>query len=583
MLHEQDSGFQSGIRASPRFLRLLRCKARQKWDAAFEKLLLCGFIGLASFPVLYMCRSSDTNRLVSWRWVLPREDFFYIFISFFQLVCLAHVFVRFCSLTRIHTSIFFLIGSAVVIPLWTSPEMLLDSGRYFLAASHLETNGIAAYLSGWGTDIRPWTDLPASAFFYGLVRRWVGTFQVAYQAFNTFLFCLTIVLTCLAGTRLFDRKIGRYGACLLMASPFLLILVPQHLNDIHVMFLLMLYFYTLLHLRDRDHQYWVWFTALSFLLLAFSKYTAWPIIALLSVLSFFIGPGAMGLSRKKILYSHGVGVIVLMFLVWWKVEVFIGQIELLTLFQVDGLKSWKESYFSTFFFQVNPFVSLFALAGCIGAFIEKNRRFMMIAWFPFLALLLSMERSRYLVPFFPFLALMAAYGLNSVRDKIVRDYAVILMVFFSLMLVYGAYLPFLRSTSMMNLKRAGEFLNAHPAQHFTLITLPQSESRGSTLAAVPILDLYTTKRLYLSSKSDVTGTADPDRYTHSLQFTHLLPLTNYVSNTRVAENPLVVIHDGSDSSTAEAWTSSGRILKQFDQTTGIFKYKTVLTVAELKR
>ncbi len=423
--------------------------------------------------------------------------------------------------------------------------------------------------------------MPASPFIYGILRRWFGASRNVYQVFNTLLFCLTIVLTRSIGTRLWNRQTGLYAAFLLLGSPFLLILVPQHLSDVHVMFFLVLYFYSLLRLGERDGRIWPGIVALSGIIFLFSKFTAWPMLICLTCLMFVFAP-TLGLSRLKLTLSSGLIVLTSCLFMWLKADVFKEQFHLLTSFQNQGLSSWKEAYVSTFFFQYHLFVPILALAGCYLAVKQREVKMILLAWFPVLVLALSMERSRYLLPFFPFLTLMAGYGLQIFREKLARQYTVMVVVLFSLILVHGAYLPFTQSSSMMNLKEAGEYINNLPGESVTVLAHDQTKSRGSTLAAIPLLSLYTDKKILLPADYVAENLTSPASYTHSLQFTHNMPLGKYYQKEdATSENLFIVIDDGTWLLQKDGSLGQLQQLKRFEQTSGVFKYQTVLTV--LKR
>jgi hypothetical protein len=45
-----------------------------------EHILLISICSIMIVPLLYMCRSADTNTLTSWRWVFPETGFLRVFL-----------------------------------------------------------------------------------------------------------------------------------------------------------------------------------------------------------------------------------------------------------------------------------------------------------------------------------------------------------------------------------------------------------------------------------------------------------------------------------------------------------------------
>jgi uncharacterized membrane protein (GlpM family) len=126
---------------------------------------------------------------------------------------------------------------------------------------------------------------------------------------------------------------------------------------------------------------------------------------------------------------------------------------------------------------------------------EKDTRFLVAGWFVVIVLLLQIKRIRYIIPLFPLFALMASYGLNEIRDKGMKKFVSLCIVASSLVIAYGAYLPFLNRTSFANLKQAGRYLDTLDCAYVEVHALPQKSSSGSTFTAIPILDYHTEKTL----------------------------------------------------------------------------------------
>jgi hypothetical protein len=112
-----------------------------------------------------------------------------------------------------------------------------------------------------------------------------------------------------------------------------------------------------------------------------------------------------------------------------------------------------------------------------------------------LLVLLEIKRIRYLLPVFPMLALMAAYGLREIRDAEVRKVVVLCIVASSIVIMVFGFLPFAQKASAANLKQAGAYLDSLEADTVEVIALPQLHALVNPAVSVPILDLFTSKRL----------------------------------------------------------------------------------------
>ncbi|MEJ2688942.1 MAG: glycosyltransferase family 39 protein [Deltaproteobacteria bacterium] len=545
------------------------------WLLPLEQSLVVGFFALLLFPLLYLARELDNNVLTSWQWTIARENFAFFFLAFCILVLTVFVVAKNIPLEKIGHPLLALLAFLVVVPMWIAPEMMLDSGRYFLQARYLTEHGLVAFIRQWGRGIWVWTDLPLSAILYGLVERYASSARLACQVFNTLLFSGAVLLTSAVGGLLWERRIGKTAGLLLLASPFLLSQAPQFLNDLHVMFFLVLYLYCLLRLQQDQGKIWHYFCPCSATLLFLSKYSVWPVIFLLPLLVLLAGYQKKMHHQPKTYWTCGATLLIIGGIFFVFREVFLAQIHLLRTYQADGLHSWRENYISTYLFQTHPFVTLTAGLGIVAALRRRDPKILVIAWFPFYALLLSMARSRYLIPFFPLLALLAAYGLEEVKEIVIRRQIVATAVLFSLLIAYGAYLPFFRETSMMNLKLAGEYLDTLDDNTFIVHTAPQHKSKGATRAAIPILALYTDKTLLLDD-----DLSPPDRlpagFTYPLQFTQSMPLTSFSAAQEEDGRPSIFIGDETLAKDNRHSTGNG---EAFSRRTGVFRYQTLVKIS----
>jgi hypothetical protein len=222
---------------------------------------------------------------------------------------------------------------------------------------------------------------------------------------------------------------------------------------------------------------------------------------------------------------------------------------------------------------MHPFVPLAAACGVFFAFLARDVRFLIPAWFALFALLFRADRIRYLLPLFPLLALMAGYGMRMLfRDERAGRFAALSAVTTAIVLSVAAYLPFLNSTSMVNLKDAGSFIDSLPGDGVIVAAVPQKHSLGNTELAVPLLDLYTQKKVYFSR----TAVTRPDAGALSvspLRFTWEISLpVFYDPPGRSSPRPGVIISSGviplADRAGARAFTSDS----------GTFRYRTWVTV-----
>ncbi len=132
--------------------------------------------------------------------------------------------------------------------------------------------------------------------------------------------------------------------------------------------------------------------------------------------------GAGGRTKRLEIFSRGLSIALIaaifigvVFL--YKYDVFRDQLRLLIDYQKPGLGRWQESFVSTFFFQIHPFITLAALYSAYAAIRKKDLRYAVIAWLVLLVVLMQIKRIRYIIMVFPMLALMAAYGIHEIREK----------------------------------------------------------------------------------------------------------------------------------------------------------------------
>jgi len=506
-----------------------------------DYVLLISLLTLFTFLTLFVFRHIDDNRLTSWQWVFASIDAVRIFFILILGIIFAYVLskVNLPESFTIHGSRFtglflFLLSFIIAIPFWGGPEVLVDASRYFTQAKHLEVYGIGYFLKEWGKDIGAWTDMPLVPFLYGLIFKFLGESRIYIQIFTTLLFSMTVVLTYQIGKTLWDKNVGFFAGVLLLGIPYLFTQVPLMLVDVPTMFFLILSVYTFLKALERG-GWMIAFSSLSIFLAFFSKYSAWLMLSVLIVIFLVYlkigfspspspppvkGEGTgkepqilkegitlvplpsrkeSGMEGQTVIYRGALIISLTTLLIGifflYKFDVFFEQIRLLFQYQMPGLRRWGESFISTFFFQIHPFITASALYSTYVSFKRKDIKYAIIGYLIILIVLLQIERIRYIIMIFPMLTLMASYGLREIRDKEIRRFVVLCAIISSLVVGMFAYLPFVQKISTVNLKYAGEFLDSIDEKNIEVFTLPQKEHVVNHAVSVPILDLFTKKNI----------------------------------------------------------------------------------------
>ncbi len=147
----------------------------------FYHTLLISLFTLSVFPVLFIFRSLDNNRLTSWQWTFAHADVSWIFLALIFGIGSAYLLSRF-SFPE-HAPVLFLFLSSFVVSMvfWKEPEVILDASRYFTQAKYLKVYGIKHFITEWGRGIHAWTDLPLIPFLYGLIFKFLGESRIYIQ------------------------------------------------------------------------------------------------------------------------------------------------------------------------------------------------------------------------------------------------------------------------------------------------------------------------------------------------------------------------------------------------------------------
>ncbi|MBI4822850.1 MAG: glycosyltransferase family 39 protein [Nitrospirae bacterium] len=539
-----------------------------------NQVLLVVVFSLAVFVLLFTFRSFDDNRLTNWSWVFTVTTPWKIYLILLIGIILAYMFSRF----SLSPTFLFIASFAFATLFWQEPEVIVDAGRYFTQAKHIEMYGIGYFVKEWGRGVFSWTDLPLMPFLYGVIFKIFGETRLFIQVFNTCLFSLTVLLTYQIGKDLWDDEVGIAGGVLLMGIPYLFTQVPLMLVDTASMFFLTSSVFTFRRALVRGKILWIGLSSLAIFLSILSKYSLLPMLSVLSIVLLVEAKNNKPAIQRAILIVFIAGAVsVAIFL--YKYDFFRQQFKLIFSYQKAGLQRWSESYLSTFLFQIHPFITAFSVYSIYRAFKKRDLKYAVICYLPLLMVLMDIKRIRYVIPLFPMLTLMASYGLREIRAVEVRRFIMLAVVTSSLAVAIFAYLPFLRSMTAENLKEAGRFIDSLDVDGVEVFTL-EGDSPVNPAISVSLFDIHTRKRILYNYHP-----AQPpeDVLTSALRFTW-----EY-------ENPKYYVYDEKDISISKAVVIiSGRAdsdlpqhirdkikgynSKEFISTPDVFRYQTMVKV-----
>lgn len=516
-------------------------------------VLIISLFFLLSFILLFLLRSHDDNRLVSWKDIFEEVSPIKIFFALIGGIFLSYIFSLIRSFERWPGITLFLLSFLISVLFWNEPEVIVDASRYFTQAKHLAIYGTGFFIREWGKDISAWTDLPLMPFIYGLIFKVFGESRIYIQIFTSLMFSMSTVFTYLAGKTLWDKNTGFYAGLFLMGIPYLFTQVPLMLVDVPTMFFFTLSVYVFFIALEKGGAF-IPLSSIVIFLAFFSKYSVWLMMSVFPVIVavYSLRPSAMSnetsplphppllrggnskLQTPNYLYRSLLVVFISGILIgivfWYKFDVFSEQIRILMTYQKEGLRRWGEGFFSTFFFQINPFITLFALYSVFAAVKKKDIRYLIIIWLLILVFLFQIKRIRYLMIVFPMFCLMASYGLAQIKNKSITRFVALSVFAYSLIIALFAYLPFIKTISMVNLRDAGRFLNSLDSRGAEVLLHFSEDPVLNPSVSVPILDIYTDKKVtyeydkaFLLSKGNTTDSAfrfaweykNPEYYTNN--------------------------------------------------------------------
>jgi hypothetical protein len=471
------------------------------------------------FPLLAGLRHLDDNSLTSWAWVLEGRDAVGVWVLHLAVVAAAVGLARLRLPDRWQAPALVLAAFVAGLSAAGEPEAVLDAGRYFLQAKHLELHGARSFLREWGGGIAAWTDLPLVPFLYGALFRTLGEHRAVAQVFTAALFALTVLATARIGSLLWDGPTGIAGGLFLLAVPCLLVQVPLLMTDVPTMCAVALALWAALAVLERGGASRVAVAALAVGAALLTKYSTWVLLTgTLAAVCLVAAAQGRWRAAGRVAAAAVAGGGTLVALVLLKPAVVALQLRILTGYQWEGLRRWGESYASTFLFQAHPLLAVLALLGLWRAGKARDPRVLLVACVPAILLLLQVRRTRYLLPALPMIALLAARGLAALGGERARRFALLAAVGYSLVTVFALYLPFLRWTNTANLRAAGEYLDARGVAAVAVAALPTPGLPINPEAAIPILDYHTRARIVRGATGVPRPSAEEMR-TSSFRFT----------------------------------------------------------------
>jgi hypothetical protein len=541
------------------------------------------------FQLLFVFRYLDNNRLTSWQWVFAGVDLPILLVSLVIGIIAAYGFSRSSIPDRHPVAVLFIFSFLLGGLFWKEPEVIVDTSRYFTQAKHLELYGVGYFIREWGRALNAWTDLPLLPFLYGIIFKVFGESRVYIQVLNTFLFSMTTVCAYFIGKALWNKEIGFNAGMLLSGIPYLLTQIPLMLADVGTMCFVLFSVLALTYALLRG-GFWVLIAPVAVTSAFFSKFSSWIMLSVLCVIfTVFAVDKTLPLQTRHRLLKRGISVVMITLIpvaliVMYKYDVLSEQIRLLITYQKPALSGWRESFVSTYLFQIHALITMAALFSLYAAVRRRDIRYSIICWLPLLVIVAWVERIRYIVPIFPMLVLMAAYGLDEVRNRELRRFIVFGTVSVSLVIAIFVYLPFLKKMGTANLLEAGRYLDSLDTPSVEVITLPPKDFVINPAVSVPVLDLFTRKEIsyaYKEARPPEEISRSPLRFT----WTYENPLYYRSDHDRdfTEERPLVIITTGHReilTQHIQERLRGYRKSSEFRTTTGVFQYSPDVIIHE---
>jgi len=554
------------------------------------------FISILTLNIIllqYIFQSFDNNRLLSWQWVMNRENILLIFsiiiagtIIVYE-ICKLHISTTWALLMLLAGS--YLIG----VVSWSSPEVMIDSARYLNYAKYIESHGFVYFLSEWGYAVNAWTDLPLTPLIYGALFSIFGESRGAIQIINTLFFSASIYVTYLIGKELWNKKTGMYAAILLLAIPFLHIQPSQLMVDVSAMFFVSAALLTTIVALKRHSTYWAILACLTIVCALITKYSAWLVLCSLLTIPAVLSSHRMTEHIKQKIDKQLIIIVTftssLLSIIYYLYHpVIFNQINILMDYQLPALQRWQESYISTFFYQIHPFITLASITSIFIAIKRKDVRFLVPGVAVLIMLIMEINRARYLVILFPMLALSAAYAICQINNQLISKFITGNAVMAALIITLCANINFLHSISTVNLKNTGIYLNTLSEHDVAVILLPQTQTTINPKIALPMLDYFTDKKVYTlyQTPETITGHASgvknsPTRFTWEINY----PYTK--TNLNELQNNTVIVLIASEinqkiPNKVKTLLSDYEIDRTFEISDKVFRFQTVISLYRYK-
>ena len=551
----------------------------------FQMAALIALLTMCAFFLLLTLKAFDDNRLTSWQWVFVDARAWWVCLLMLPALALAWFGAGLRVPRPYKVLLLFLSAFAAGMLFWNEPEVIVDTSRYFSQAKYLAVYGVAEFSQAWGQEVTAWTDLPLVPFIYGLTFTLLGESRAGIQLVTTLFFAGTVTLTYLLGRAVWDETVGFYGGALLLGMPYLLTQVPLMLADIPTMFFLTLAVYVTWQAITRGTLPLLLLAAVTITLALLAKYSTWLMLSVVPLIVLIQWQhGWRALVRRSTVITAGV--LVLMGLVLaWKSGVVTEQLNLLMRYQVPGLGRWEETYASTFLFQIHPIVSIAAVCSVIIAVHQRDPRYLVIGWMLLLIVLLEIKRIRYTLITFPMLALMVAYALRYIKERRMANFLVLCTIGSAIVISFFGFSAFLKTTSAVNIQHAGVYLNTTDAETVEVIVLPQTRSSVNPAVSVPILDLFTHKKLNYAHDALFNPTPEARVIaTSPVRFSWEYTSAPYYNSGATASSKIIAVIASRANQALPAVVAERikgyRLVRAFTQNEGIFKYTTIVNIYE---
>ena len=574
-------------RASVLLNRCAELTDRVKANSTNPVAVLVLLVNILTVLLLFTLRHLDDNRLTSWQWLMDGQQIFILSLLLTGILLFCwHIRV---NALRINMPLgLFVLAFLIGMVFWTEPEVIIDSARYFTQAKHLSQYGVVYFIREWGVSIHSWTDLPLVPLIYGFVFKVFGESRLVIQLVTLSMFAGTVVLTYYIGKTLWDDMTGFYGGILLVGMPYLLTQVPLMLVDVPSMFFLTLAVWATLQVIRQTGIRWIVLASISISMAMLSKYSVWLMLTVLPVLLLTCHHFNWQLDAKRLLWVLYGTTLLLAPFIFLKIDLIIAQLQLLSSYQLPGLLRWQEGPLSTLLFQIHPFISLAALVSLYHAIHHRDWHYLPIVWMWLLIFIVGINRSRYVIIALPMLALMAAYAIRWIRNQEIRHYLLLSIVITSLVLGLGAFQPFLQSTSASNLQKAGRYLDQLNVGAVEVVVLPQINSIVNPLLSIPALDLFTQQKLvYQPTLNPITPPDKSMLRTSPLRFSWEFRLPDFYQDNGWVKNRAIAVISSHPQQTLpddiHQRLKDYQVSARFTRTEGVFRYRTEVTVYELKR